>query len=237
MKIKLLIVVILISLFGYYLYGQYLQMIPKAKDYGKMEVEKFVNVVVNHATLSYKDVDEEGLIIVGRNETGDISSVDFNLAGVNEIANELVYHIETDLNYIMRGAYEDDGEDTYSRIIKEVSENKGIVSYIPVASLMDVPILSYLNVKVPLKYEMISNVKSEVKTDVKNYGINHVVVKIVIEISVQQNVVSPFFSEPCVFTYQYPLVVKLVNGLVPGYYSVYQNPNQNQGQYQNNILN
>ena len=96
-----------------------------------MEVEKFVNVVVNHATLSYKDVDEEGLIIVGRNESGDISSVDFNLAGVNEIANELVYHIETDLNYIMRGTYEDDGEDTYSRIIKEVSENKGIVSYIP----------------------------------------------------------------------------------------------------------
>ncbi len=236
MKIKWFILSILVVLFSYYLYHQYVLMIPKAKDYGKVEVEKFVNVVVNHATLNYQELDAEHLIIVDRNEAGDINGVDFNLAEVNEIANELVYHIETDLNYIKGGTYVSQTDDTYSRIIEEVSKNKGIVSYIPVASLMNVPILSYLNMKVPLKYEMISNVKSDIKTDIKNYGINHVVVKIVVEISIQQNVVSPFFSEPCTFTYEYPLVIKLVNGLVPGYYSVYQNPNQNPGKYQNSLL-
>lgn len=222
MKIKHFIVLIVIFLLGYYLFVHYEQMLPKAKDYGRVEVEKFVNVVVNHATLTYQNISEDELIIVGRNEAGDITSVDFDLVKVNAIANDLVNTIESDLNYILDGQFTSSNEDTtYSRIIEKVSDHEGIVSYIPMASLMNIPILSYFDIKVPLKYEMISNVRSEVITDVQNYGINHVVVKVMIELTIQQNVVSPFFSEPCIFTYQYPLMVKLVNGLVPGYYSVH----------------
>ena len=220
MKFKGMIIIIIIFLLGYYGYGKYQAMIPKAKEYGKVEVEKFVNIVVNHATRDYSNLNEEGIIIVGRNEAGDISNVDFDLAKVNVIANELVDKIETDLNYIKEGSYRPNEQDSYGQIMEKASNNHGIVSYIPVASLLDIPILSYMNIKVPLKYEMISNVKSEVKSDVQNYGINHIVVKVNIEIVIQQNVVSPFFSEPNIFVFEYPLLVKLVNGLVPGYYSI-----------------
>ena len=126
------------------------------------------------------------------------------------------------MNYVANGKTCDQLDDEHISIIKQVSQNKGIVSYIPIASMLNIPIISYLNLKVPLKYEMISNVKSEVMTDIQNYGINHVVVKINIALTIEQNVVSPFFSEPCIFEFNFPLAVKLVNGLVPGYYSVHQ---------------
>ena len=222
MKIKHLIMILFIALSLYYTFISYEKMIPKAKEYGKVEVERFISVVVNHASLTYQDQEHNDLILVERNEAGDIVSVDFDLIKVGGIAQELVNHVESDLNYVANGKTCDQLDDEHTSIIKQVSQNKGIVSYIPIASMLNIPIISYLNLKVPLKYEMISNVKSEVMTDIQNYGINHVVVKINIALTIEQNVVSPFFSEPCIFEFNFPLAVKLVNGLVPGYYSVHQ---------------
>ncbi|MBS5115001.1 MAG: sporulation protein YunB [Erysipelotrichaceae bacterium] len=222
MKIKHLIMILFITLSLYYTFISYEKMILKAKEYGKVEVERFISVVVNHASLAYQDQEHSDLILVERNEAGDIVSVDFDLIKVGGIAQELVNHVESDLNYVANGKTCDQLDDEHISIIKQVSQNKGIVSYIPIASMLNIPIISYLNLKVPLKYEMISNVKSEVMTDIQNYGINHVVVKINIALTIEQNVVSPFFSEPCIFEFNFPLAVKLVNGLVPGYYSVHQ---------------
>ena len=217
-----ILLLFIIFLIAYSFYQEYQKIIPKAKEYGKIEVEKFVNVVVNHASLSYhKDRDE--MIIVERDDQGDIISVDFDLLEINEMANELVYEIETHLNYIINGEYETVEQDVYATMIEHVNKNKGIVANLPLSSLTNNPILSYLGLKIPIKYEMISNVKSDILTDIQNYGINHVIVRIEIKLIIQQNVVSPLFSEPCIFEYDYPLLVKLVNGSVPDYYSVHQN--------------
>ena len=221
-KFKQFIILSFLLFIGYSFYQEYQRIIPKAKEYGKIEVEKFVNIVVNHASLSYSKNKDE-MILVERDEQGDIVSVDFNLIEINEMANELVYEIETHLNYIINGEYETVEQDVYATMIEHVNKNKGIVANLPLSSLTNNPLLSYLNLKIPIKYEMISNVKSDILTDVQNYGINHVIVRIEIKLVIQQNVVSPLFSEPCVFEYNYPLLVKLVNGSVPGYYSVHQN--------------
>lgn len=222
MKIKHILIILFLIFSFYYFYLGYQKMIPKAKAYGKVEVERFISIIVNHASIDYKNNTQQDLIIVERNEAGDIVSVDFDLIKVGVIAQELVDHIEGDLNYVKNGKFCDQQNSDYTSIIKKVSDNKGIVSYIPIASMANMPILSYFNIKVPLKYEMISNVKSDVITDIQNYGINHVVVKVEISLIIEQNVVSPFFSEPCVFSYNFPLSVKLVNGLVPSYYSVHK---------------
>ena len=220
--IKKVIGLIIACFLFYFLYGQYQHINVRAKEYGKIEVEKFINIVVNYATLNYSDINDEELILVGRNDEGDIVSVDFNLEKVNDIANQLVYDIETYLNYIINGEFEDLNQDTYSTMIKKVNSNGGIVSRIPLSTLMDVPWLYFIPIRIPIKYEMISNVKSDIVTDIQNYGINHVVAKVDIEIEIQQDVISPFFSEPCTFTYTYPLVVKIINGSVPNYYHLHK---------------
>lgn len=71
----------------------YIQLIPLLKDYGKMEIERFNQLIISHCYMTdQKQYDD--LVIIERNENNEIELIDFDMIKVNQLASQIVLDIE-----------------------------------------------------------------------------------------------------------------------------------------------
>lgn len=162
------------------------------------------NDIINTSTYiinkAIRENDFKNGVEVLKNDKGEIESVDFNdlektMVQINDSIIKELYNIESNL----------------------IRKEKNIY-YIPYGMIDNNYLLAFLGPNIPLKVNVIGNIKSNIQTDITSYGINNVLIKIYLVVDLKMNVIMPFISENIENTINLPLVTKIINGSVPQMY-------------------
>ena len=96
---------------------------------------------------------------------------------------------------------------------------KGVIYYLPSGLFLKDDIISNIGPRIPVKIDMRGSIISNVNTKLTNYGINNALVEISINISLEEQIVLPFTLKLIKIETTIPIIVKLIEGVVPKYYS------------------
>lgn len=208
--IGFIVFVVLICVFYFY---SYIDMLPLIKDYGKIELERFHQMIVTHSYMTNESVYDQFLNIE-RNDNNEIQLIEFDMIKINQLANDVVLDIESTYNAIEKHNYIKKNNSYYEIRIEEVSQN-GIISRISLSSLMNMPIFYAFLPSVSIRYKHLSKVNSSVIKKVENYGLNHIVVEIIIQVTMEHTVIYPFFEEMSSHVVDIPILLEIYQGQIP----------------------
>ncbi|WP_028042432.1 sporulation protein YunB [Candidatus Stoquefichus massiliensis] len=217
MKKWLIMILVIVLLVSGCSTGVYLKMIPNLKEYGKMEIERFNQLIISHCYFT-SDSQYQNLVVIERGEDNEIELLDFDMVKVNELATAIVMDIEQTYASLETGTYIASDESYYQKRLQEVSRS-GIVSQIPIATLLNLPALSFLSPSIPVRYKHLSSVGSSIVKSIENYGVNHVMVELSIEVKMNLTMVYPFFIQYHTHAIKIPVLLEIFQGQVPLVYS------------------
>ncbi|MEG0366752.1 MAG: sporulation protein YunB [Coprobacillus sp.] len=217
MKKWLIIILICMLLVGGGTIAVYIQLIPRIKEYGTMEVQRFNQLIVSHCYFTdesqYKD-----LVVIERGSDNTIELLDFDMIKVNQLSTKIAQDIETTYAQIEEGTFKAKDDSYYQRRMQEVSEN-GILSKVSVMSLLHIPIFQFISPSITIKYNHLSSVSTSIVKSIKNYGVNHVMVELSIEVNMKLSMVYPFFEQFQTHKIKIPVLLEIFQGQVPLIYS------------------
>ena len=212
--IVILVFFIIIALSGT---GIYIKLIPSLKEYGKLEIERFNQLIISHCYFT-SDSQYDNLVIIERGEDNEIELLDFDMVKVNQLATAIVMDIEKTYADLEEGTYLASDDSYYQRRLQQVSRS-GIISNIPIATLLNLPAFSFVSPSIPVRYKHLSSVGSSIVKNVENYGVNHVMVELSIEINMNLTMVYPVFEQYHTHSIKIPVLLEIFQGQVPLVYS------------------
>lgn len=149
----------------------------------------------------------------------DNSSYVFNNAEMNRILNETTVRIQHYLRLVESGRPPSDYMPSDVKIEYKNNQPNGIVYFIPLGQATKNALIANLGPKIPVKFEMVSNVNSNLETQKQQVGINNTWVQISIHVTVNVSVVIPFAIDAQKVTQDILIQSILVPGKVPDYYN------------------
>src|SRR5574344_1834313 len=96
---------------------------------------------------------------------------------------------------------------------------KGIIYEVPSGLIFKNDLLSNIGPKIPVKISMRGSILSNIDTSITNYGINNALVKVNVNLTLNEQVLLPFTLKTIEVDTSIPVVIKMVEGTVPKYYS------------------
>lgn len=213
MKKWLIIVGCVFSLVIVLCLSLYIHLIPIIKDYGKMEIERFNQLIISHCYFT-DDSQYDDLVIIERDENQNIQLIDFDMVKVNQLSSQIVRDIENTYSLLEEGRFQASDDTYYQRRMQEVSQN-GIISHVSIASLLHIPIFQWMSPYLSIKYKHLSSVGSSIVKKIENYGVNHVMVELAIEITMNLTMVYPFFEQYHSHTIKIPILLEIFQGQIP----------------------
>lgn len=149
------------------------------------------------------------LYVINKNNKGEIESIDFNTALLNEAlltvakkARKRLKEIELEQNF---------PEEFYLKT-KNNKLKQGIIFEVPLGLLSNNVFFNSFGPKIPIRVNYLGNVSLDVKSRVTNYGVNNALVEIYIYIEVIQEVVIPFQTKEEVLSSEIPIIIQVVKG-------------------------
>lgn len=153
----------------------------------------------------------DNIIIIEKNESNEIISVDFDNQKIHTITTQINNNIQKNLLKL-----ENDKDNEI--ISRYYNNNKKIIYDVPMSVIYDVPVLTGLGPKIPFKLDILGNTNSNIITNIKDYGINNSLIEISIEISTEIQIILPFSSKKIITKNTIPLKAKIIQGKIPTYY-------------------
>lgn len=163
-----------------------------------------------------KLLDSKELFIVTQNKNGEIESIDFNTAALNEALIIVAQNVRTRLKEVEEGKNLPD--EMYSNVLDKNMKN-GIIYEVPVGVVFGNSFLANIGPKIPVKIKYSGNVGLDIKTKVKEYGLNSALIEAYIYVEVTQRTILPFGSKDIKLTSEIPVIMKVVKGTIPYYLS------------------
>lgn len=216
---KLFWVTGVILLASYGTWKLYLSFLPLMEEYGEFALRQFTSAVAVHEKRAAftKDLNQS-LITVYYTAEGAIESIDYDVIMVNQMTDEMVSNIEGTIREVQSGQYQAKDDSRYERYLASISHQEGVLTTIPLETLISFPPLSFLHWRIPIRFQTESNVIGKVVQNVSDYGINNTLVTIEIQITVQQRMLLPFFHEIKKIELSFPIAMKLIQGKLPEIY-------------------
>ncbi|TMW70472.1 sporulation protein YunB [Alteribacter natronophilus] len=195
------------------------QIRPILIDIANNETQKIATSAINHAlATTLQEVDMNKLILLSKNESGDIISVGYDSDVYNEIMVEAVASAQYYLRLVEEGRLNEIDS------IKKENYDEGIIHYIPLGAVTNNALLSHLGPKIPVRFSAIGDVGADLNEEIKNVGINNTWVRVALDLEVQIEVIIPFGTEMDVVSTTVPVGMNLIPGEVPYFYGSGVNP-------------
>lgn len=209
-KIVLLIIIISLTLF---LLLKYISnsITPVFLNYASIEARKFIGAVINKAIID-SNIKEDNLFKIHSTDS-EIDMIDLDMDIINAILSTVNLNIQNSLRAMDEGREIDIPGYDSSKL------KKGVIYELPSGLLLKNNLLSNIGPKIPIKLSMRGSILSNIETSVTNYGINNAMIKVSIRISVDQQIVLPFTLEKVSVDTSIPIIIKIVKGNIPKYYS------------------
>lgn len=218
-KIKLVFVLIIICAIIFPLYQLYQSTLPIINAYGQLQIRQFASAVVIHQRREiFAPQKEEDLIIVKKNNQGEIEQIDYDVLYVNRLVDDLVSLTEATIREVQEGNYQAKDDSRYEQYLASVSTKEGIKTSIPLESLISFPPFSFFHWRLNMRYQVESNVVGRVNQIIESYGINNTCVRIEVTITMYQKMLLPFFDDLKDIKITFPIAMAIIPGKVPNTY-------------------
>ncbi len=193
---------------------------PILLSYAEIHTTRISTIIINEAVNSYvsENTDLSDLVKTKVNDSGEIVSVDFDTNLVNKALISINNTIEANLKYLEDGKLDNLDSGLVSSVYKIRELGSKHIYEIPFGVVFDIPFLSDLGPRIPVKISFVGSVFSDVKTDITPYGINNALLKANVEVTVSEQVILPFLSKKVVVSIDVPVLMKIINGSVPEVY-------------------
>ncbi len=198
-----------------------LKITPILTDYAEIEMKKLATIVIGNAVTTElaKELDTESLFIINKNEDSNIETIDFNTVIVNKILIAATTSIRINLKYLELGQIDKltIGEESLANYDID-SLKKGIFYSVPMGAVFNNSFLANLGPKIPIKFNLIGEIKANLNSTIKDYGINNALIETVMHLTLTLNIILPVTSEEVIVEYDVPISMKMISGEVPKYY-------------------
>ena len=227
-KVRIIILLIIISSITSFFYINYIgsKFNGVIYKYINDEVKRFSYNVVN---TSVNDVlaktDTNNLFIIMKNNNNQVETLDINTRQINRIIREINQNVKIRLQQIEEGNIK---ELQVSSIFKEGKFKhikRGVLCEIPINVLNNNAAINNIGPTIPIKLSFMGNVKVKTVTKTKNYGINNLVVEIKVLVEITEQITMPKSSKSATIEIEAPLILKIIQGIVPDYYETDINGN------------
>jgi sporulation protein YunB len=207
-RINLLIIPIILIILVSYINKT---ITPKLEHYASIEIKRLSNLIITQSIKveSLEKININELFIINKNEKNEILTVDINTPLLNKVILEWAVNIQDNLKTLEQGKLNTDNE----------QNKKGTVIKIPLGQIYNNFLLNNRGPKIPVKLKILGDMETKVNTNIKNYGINNALIEITLDIKITEEVILPITTKEITVTQTIPLAMKIIEGLVPNYYS------------------
>ncbi len=210
-KIIISIILIIVSVIFMFKYISS-TVTPVLMGYAEVEARKFINVIINKAISDSGIANMDELVIINEKD-GVINTLDFDVSVVNDMLVKIGDNIEDSMKLL------EEGKLTGIVGFSDEDLKKGIIYQLPSGLFLKDDIISNIGPKIPVKIDMRGSIDSSVSTKLTNYGINNALVEISINILLEEQILLPFSLKTITVENSIPIVLKIIEGNVPKYYS------------------
>lgn len=222
-KFNFIVYIIIALIISVFLLFRYInnRVSPLLLDYAEIESKKLSSIIVSKAINGEvaKELTVENLFIITKTDDGEIRTIDFNPVLVNQILLKATTAVQTNLKYLEDGDIDklELGDNT---LINYDPDNlrEGIFYKVPTGIIFNNALLANLGPKIPVRFSLIGDIIANVITNVTNYGINNALIDAKIHLKLNQRVILPISTRDISVEVTVPIVLKIVQGVVPEYY-------------------
>lgn len=227
-KVRIVFLIIIISSITSFFYINYIgnNFNKIMYKYINEEVTRFSYNVVNTSVNDVLEkMDTSNLFIIIKNKENQVETLDINTRQINKIIKEINQNVKKRLQQIEEGNIKDL---EVSNLFKEgrfKRIKRGVLCEIPINALNNNVAINNIGPTIPIKLSFLGNVKVETITKMKNYGINNIVIEVNVLVEITEQITMPRSSKSATIKIEAPLILKIVQGIVPEYYETDLNGN------------
>lgn len=196
---------------------------PTLFRYAKAQTRNIATIIIGRAvnTQISDDIDINDVIEIVPNGGEGVRTpiAKFNTETINRIRGEITRLAQKNLKLAEKGnmdalSYLPDVE-----LMEQDYETEGITFAVPLGQLTNNTLLGNLGPKIPVRFNMIGDVRSNIKTIVEEKGINNTWVEVLVHIEVNVQIIIPFATEITTVKQDIPVGMGLIPGEVPQFYN------------------
>lgn len=197
---------------------------PTLINIARTETQKLGTEAINDAISKkiVEEIDMEELILIDKDENGDISSVTFNTQITSRVISQATNRVQKYLKYMEEGRTRElavpEGVDIEWN--EELYSHDGIIHNIPLGQASNNALLAHLGPQVPVSFTAIGDVKANIRDKVETTGINNTLITLYLDLEVDVRVIIPFATDKAVVQSSIPIGVLFVSGRVPEFYNI-----------------
>ena len=204
---------------------------PTLVELAEVKLNKYSTAIVNKAISQVLEdkIDTSELFHIVKSSSGEIQMLDFDPIVVNHILNVATTVVQNNIRLIEEGELESIG--VYDLNLNDedmLNLKEGIAVALPLGKVLGITMLSNLGPKIPVRFHYIGDVNSNITTKVTQYGINNALIEIGIHLEMTAQIYLPLTSSVKVLNCDIPIVIKMVQGVVPNFYNGVITGNSNQ---------
>ncbi len=197
-------------------------MTPTLLQLAEVKLNKYSTAIVNRAISQVLEdkIDTSALFSLVKNQNGEIQMLDFDPVVVNHVLNVATTVVQNNIRLIEEGDLTSVGVSDLQLSDEEVLNLKeGIAVALPLGKVLGITLLANLGPKIPVRFHYIGDVNSNITTKVTQYGINNALIEIGIHLEMTAQIYLPLTSSVKVLNCDIPIVMKMIQGIVPDFYS------------------
>ena len=203
---------------------------PTLLDLAEVKLNKYSTSIVSKAVSQVLEdkIDTSSLFSVVKSSGGDIQMIDFDPIVVNHILNVATTVVQNNIRLLEDGDLESVGIYDLNLDEEEIFNlKKGIIVSLPLGRVTGVTFLSNLGARVPVRFHYIGDVNSNITSKITQYGVNNALIEIGVHLEMTAQIYLPFMSSIKVLDCNIPIVIKMIQGQVPNFYSGSLSKNSN----------
>ena len=198
------------------------RLTPIYIEYAAVQTEKIASHVINQAISDQISnvLDVNDVIERVPTESSNSSTVKFNTRIINRIVADVRNSIEESLEEVEKGNLAKlplDENIKYDPL--QMEEEGGVVFFVPLAQIANLPILGNLGPKIPIRFHILGDAQVNVVPNIEEFGINNAYVEVNVMVKVQVQIIIPLATESAVIEQKIPVAIGLVQGPVPSVFS------------------
>ncbi|WP_432352591.1 sporulation protein YunB [Sporosarcina sp. A2] len=219
--IKFIIPALLITILGSFFYLN-MKLKPIYMNYAEVQTRKIAAHVISQAIQSRSTsvLDANDILINIPNDSTDTVTMKVDAETINQIMAEIHELVEQHLDRAESGDLEMlPQSDGIKFDTTEMEKHGGVVFFVPIGQVADIPLLGNLGPKIPIRFHIVGDVHADVDTKLTEYGINNVYMEVNMKLTVNVQIIIPIATKESTVVQQFPIAIGIIQGVVPQIYT------------------
>ncbi|MCM3758673.1 sporulation protein YunB [Sporosarcina aquimarina] len=219
--LKLIIPALLLTIIGSFYYLN-MKLKPVYMNYAEVQTRKIAAHVISQAIQSRSTsvLDANDVLLNIPNDSNETVTLKVDAETINQVMAEMHELVEEHLDRAESGDLEMlPQSDGIQFDTEEMEKHGGVVFFVPIGQVADIPLLGNLGPKIPIRFHIVGDVHADVDTKLTEYGINNVYMEVNMELTVNVQIIIPIATKQSTVVQQIPIAIGIIQGVVPQIYT------------------